>query len=349
MGNIYPLRPKLPSWRYALFVRFNDRLNDLEKKLDKALGTWSSRPGFYWILFTVIISSFLTLEKYYQNIISWLTSLGFWDLRSIYPDFITNGDRYFNINFIEWFGVFYGFLIPTVLVKVWEQFDSTGRAFDREVDVVRILFGDVQLLDDHYYLSFKIGVLDTLLGYTAHVKDFYDQEQDTDKQHKSNGDTMLSKVRTLYNEFKILHPKQKTEREADPLLSELINQLNNIVDIRGDRIALSRQRLFQGLRVIVLASSVIWLLPFYFIARIAPDLADYGLFTDLLKLGVTVLVIFVLSIIEDLDEPFEGTWRIGPESWEQLHKDISEALESLKKDKPGIILTEKKSSRVKRK
>lgn len=287
-------------------------------------------PGFHWVLFTLIISTFLFIEKKYPDIIS--GPLGtFLSFKTKYPEFISEGDKYFNINFIEWFGVLYGFLIPTVLVKVWEQFDETDREFDREADAINILSEDIELFDNSNYLDFKISTLTALQQYTKHVQNYYDREDDDDKTYKLKGDKILMGIRTKYNDYKILHPNKKQEKEIDPILSELISQLNNAIDIRGDRIALSKQRLFQGLRFIVLVSSVMWLLPFYFIAEPGNN-NYYGLFTDLLRLGVTFLVIFVLSIIEDLDEPFGGTWKIGTEQWEILQGSLKKSVRQLKKE-----------------
>jgi hypothetical protein len=41
-------------------------------------------------------------------------------------------------------------LLPTILVRVWEQFDEIDNVLDREADAVKSLVGDLMLLDEQY-------------------------------------------------------------------------------------------------------------------------------------------------------------------------------------------------------
>ena len=62
-----------------------------------------------------------------------------------------------------------------------------------------------------------------------------------------------------------------------------------------------------------------WLVPFYFLYY---DEGSLGLFGWLLVIAVTFLVIMILTIIDDLDNPFDGYWTININSWEKLVVDI---------------------------
>jgi len=237
-------------------------------------------------------------------------------------NFFSAGDQGLISSFIEWFGVLYGLLIPLILVKVWEQFDTIDREFDREADTIRMLFEDVQLMRKSHS-NIKAEILVNLFKYVDHVINNYALEVE-DKDLKFTGDLILRNIRKLY----ILLVNQKA-KEQDSLISELLNQLNNLVDIRGDRIALSKQRIYQSLKSIALITSAIWVIPFYFLNF------TFGFIGYLLLFGVTVLVVFILSIIDDLDEPFYGKWKIGIESWFDIQKELKKQLEEL-----GVIVIE---------
>lgn len=103
------------------------------------------------------------------------------------------------------------------------------------------------------------------------------------------------------------------------LVPELFERLKEITDIRGDRISLASQRLFDSLRIVALITSILFVIPFYF----AVFTSKTGVLDIILIIGVTLLVIFIYMIIEDLDEPFHGTWKVSDDSWKNLLNDIN--------------------------
>ncbi|MEW6406910.1 MAG: DUF4239 domain-containing protein, partial [Chloroflexota bacterium] len=220
-------------------------------------------------------------------------------------------------NFIEWFGVLYGFLLPLILVRAWEQFDAIDREFDKEADTVKTFYEDVNLLGGE--TIDRKSILESLLVYVNHVIENYPREADN-RTLQTKGDDHLKKVREEY--FKIVHSTFITRKEGEILATELLHQLNAIIDIRGDRIGLCNQRLFESLRFVALIASVIFVVPFYFVKFNQ----TYGILDSFLVFGVIFLVIFILSTIEDLDEPFYGSWRISIDPWNRLQEEIASLL-----------------------
>ncbi len=240
--------------------------------------------------------------------------------------FLSLADKQLAINFVEWFGVLYGFLLPTILVRVWEQFDEIDNVLDREADAVNILFGDLLLL--HSHKKFKLDVLKSLQDYVRDVRKFLDKptRPNMDAEIQS-GNSTLKQIRSYYLE--VFRQTRNKTNEKDVLIDELLEQLNNIIDHRGDRISLSTQRLFESLNFIAIVTSIIWLVPLYFLyfqnQQTGTEL-DLGVFGWLLIIAVTFLVIIILSIIDDLDKPFDGYWTVNKNSWKELAKDIKNEL-----------------------
>jgi hypothetical protein len=281
---------------------------------------------------TAVICGFIILEPYYPGIRDFVSK---WipPLRAF--EFLPMDSNGFVGNFIEWFGVLYGLLLPLILVRAWEQFDAIGREFDREADTIKILFEDV-LLFFREDIGVKREFLRLLLNYVGHVKAHYQSEAMDDSKERIHGDTLLSTIRETY--YQLTHSKIVERREGEILISELLRQLNEVIDVRGDRISLCNQRLFQSLRFVALFASLIFAIPFYFVKFHQV----YGFLDSFLVFSVIFLVIFILNSIEDLDEPFYGSWRVSRKPWIRLHEEIKKSLEEV--DKSPILVQRSRQS-----
>ncbi len=268
-----------------------------------------------------------------------------------------DGNPTFASNFIEWFGILYGILLPLMLVRVWEQLDAIDREFDREADAVKLLYEDIYYLPGNTE-NFAKETAKLLSGYVKHVMDNYRYEVKPNNTSSVNLDDIsyleqlweqikgiFKLIRTAMNEFlhpelkdinpeairikgdkflhdirtkykKVVYSARKRSKETNPFVSDIFQRLNDIVDIRGDRIGFASQRLFESLRLVALITSIIFVLPFYFVSfnAVTPPL------DKALIIGVTLLVIFIYLIIDDFDEPFGGTWRITDDSWSRVLK-----------------------------
>jgi len=275
----------------------------------------------YVVTITSIISALVIAEAFYDLLVpaSWH-----------WIPFISIADKKLVINFVEWFGVLYGFLLPTILVRVWEQFDKIDNTFDKEADAIKILVGDLLLLHS-YSSSFSKNVLETLRDYTENVFIFMDAKI-SKREEVQDGDRLLARIRNFYME--VFRSETGQQKENDVIMGELLEQLNNIIDNRGDRISLCDQRLFESLKSVAVITSIVWLVPFYFLyfQNNNEDYLQLGLFGWLLVIAVTFLVIIILSIIDDLDEPFGGHWKVNRRSWEELKDYIKGLLDKKEPD-----------------
>lgn len=241
---------------------------------------------------------------------------GFQVIFEILPIFSVDNTANFFESFIEWFGILYGFLMPLILVRVWEQFDEIDKEFDKEADAVKILSENIRLM---HKSNSELGntIIDLLIKYVNYVKENYNKES-IEGNIRVNGDKILREIREKFKY--LIHPTDKKRVvEPDALISELIKQLDNIIDIRGDRISLSSERLFDVLRTIGLVASIMFLIPFYYVG-FTPNT---GIMEIIMVIGITILVILIYIIVDDLDDPFAGIWKIEPESWDRVLEDLN--------------------------
>jgi hypothetical protein len=243
--------------------------------------------------------------------------------------FLSLADRQFINNFVEWFGVIYGFVWSTIVVKVWEQFEKTCNTFDREADAIQLLAEDLRLLG---HKEFGTKVLSSLQEYTQNVLLLMNRKK-TYKEEEKDGNDILSRIRGYY--FEVFQQKSGNNYESDVLLDEILTQLNTIVDNRGDRITFVSQKTFDSLKLISMITSIVWLAPFYFLyyEDKAGNQLQLGIFGWLLIIAVTFLVIVIMSIMDDLDGPFDGIWQVDIESWANIEKLLGIEIRSLQEEK----------------
>jgi hypothetical protein len=230
----------------------------------------------------------------------------YWAAPSISNLYLTVDDYTYIGNFIEWFGVPYGLLLALVLVNVWNQFDTADRSFDREADAILALYNTFQLCKDSVVES---KIKEEVIGYIEHVLKFYNEEYKDSNEHSIEGFGILNNIRLSVGS---LVPR----KEFDVLTSELLRLLNELIDDRGDRLSYSGQRMPRSVLVLSIFSSVLWLWPFFTL-----NFSNFYLKLFMVG-GVALVVISIILIIVDLDDPFTGTWNVDIDSWKKLLSQI---------------------------
>jgi len=278
---------------------------------------WLREPiSSYTLALTIAIAFFIVLEPFYPVVVKSIPILK--DM-----EFFPKSSEVFVGNFIEWFGVLYGFLLPLIMVRAWEQFDSIDREFDREADTIKILFEDIQLFRKEE-IVLKTNILGSLHSYVSHVIENYAKEAETDSLERGKGDSLLKEIRTEY--YDLIQSGVIERKEGEILTTEILHQLNEAIDVRGDRISLSNQRLFESLRIVSLLASIIFAIPFYFVEF---HQEAFGFLDSILAFSVVFMIIFILTTIEELDDPFTGNLRININPWINLRNEIAESLREM--------------------
>ena len=241
----------------------------------------------------------------------WLSQYLSVKLPSISPE-----DQLIIGNFIEWFGVPYGLILALVLVNVWTQFEQTERAFDREGDTALRLYNTFHFASDE---SLKIEVGQKIKDYVSLVRQSHSGDKKETKELGYTEETLLEDIRKKIEELL----RDKKEHDLAIILMELLNKL---VDDRGDRISYERLRLPGPIRGLSITASLAWLIPFYSLKFTSP------LVGPLFIVAVTLVVVSILLIIEDLDNPTEGAWRVRLISLTELEEKLEQENKLIEKN-----------------
>lgn len=275
----------------------------------KNIISWLNRKIANYKPFFVALAYSPWLILLYLYISTYSKSLGKHDLDTIQ-------------NFIEWFGTAYSLLLALVLVNVWNQFDTLNREFDREVDAIATLYqttkyaqtfienGENELTEGRgvevaeIRASFQL-IINKIEKYIRHVVKKY-QDEHILIQQRRNGEKILE---SIGREISSIAYKQII---IEALIAELYKSLNEALDVRGDRISRAKQSIPQTIWLVAFISSFVWLLPFF-----ALNIGDHVV-SGILTGGAAFVIVVVFFIINDLGNPFYGTWNIDIASWRDL-------------------------------
>ncbi|MCC6567792.1 MAG: DUF4239 domain-containing protein [Anaerolineales bacterium] len=240
-------------------------------------------------------------------------------------------------DYIQWIGVFYAIMIPMILLRSWENLRRLDLIFSEEADSVRLLYEVLGYLPKESIERTKRFFVH-LYRYVDHVVRDYHHELNTSEPNektKLTGDKLLQDVK---QELRMLSKNSKKNvSDLQPMISEMLNRADRIMEVRRNRIAIANDRMFKSLQLIVTITSIAFLIPLYF----------HGFNTEtpfldnILIVCGTLLVIFIYLIIEDFDGPFEGIWRINDDSWRRLLDEMGSTLRNTETKHPDTSRKEK--------
>lgn len=215
-------------------------------------------------------------------------------------------------NFISAFSILYGVLLPLFLVRTLENFHKINQDFEVEANVAKVLCDDLLLLSTGKD-SLKVKLMDSLHKYALHVKDNHQDEANDLAKAKSAGDEILENLRREYAEI-VSSKRTKTVSEA--VISELLQRLAELENARTIRIESSKE-MFTGLgfQFILAITASMFLIPFYI--GFTPK---SSILENIFLIFLTLIVIFLNIVIDDLNQPYNGVWKIDSKSWQKIVK-----------------------------
>lgn len=214
-------------------------------------------------------------------------------------------------SFIDWLGLAYVIFMAMVLANVWSNFDTIDREFEQEVDAIATLYQTanyaraINKKQEVELGNFKKRIHENIRNYVKHVITYYETEHSHALQRR-NGERILESVG---EDISVIASRDIL---ATALLTELFRIFSEAKSIRRERISHARQRIPQTIWIIAIVFSLIWLIPF-FALRINNLSVSFVLIG-----GITFVIVIILSIINDLANPFDGNWKIDITNWQEF-------------------------------
>jgi hypothetical protein len=227
--------------------------------------------------------------------------LGLAGVRALFPEDVLEASNDVVGNYYQTLGTVYAVLLAFVVFVVWGQFNDARSAVSEEAkdleDLLRLASG----------LSEPVAA--NLSGKTrAYIREVVEREWDAMAAGRSH-----PRAAELLNDLgkDVLAVNPGTSRE-ETVYGELLSRFNELSDARSRRLLQSQARMPGSLWALLIVGSIVTIGSMYLFG--VKSFVLHGLLTGAMSGSVG----FVLYLILDMDNPFEGDWRITPEPLRRL-------------------------------
>jgi len=246
-----------------------------------------------------------------------------------------DADKDFLKSFFEGFSIIYAFSFPVIIAKTWDQFDKICDEFNKEAYAIRYFYKDVlRVCRQNSQLAER--TIDLLHKYVDHIIANYQYEATELSEESKYGDVILNTLRQEYDSF--IKSNWESKKDLSTPISEIITRVDRLINIRRNRVDLFQQSTFFNLRILVLITSILYVVPLSFVGFTSQS----AILDNIIVVGVISLVIYVYIIVEDMDKPFDGSWRVNDKAWRDVLSDIEYYEREIKGENDAIkTLTQK--------
>lgn len=211
-------------------------------------------------------------------------------------------------SFVVVFGTLYGIMTAFIVVEVWNQYNTSHHLFEQEAQALEKLFRLSLYFKD---TSLNKRMNEVITEYAAIVIE-------NDFKHLGEGERHVDEEKTFRQISQVIRHISFKDDHAQVVFDHIINQYGQLSQVRTERINHSLIRLPLPLKAFFYLSSAIIVVTFLF-------MPFANIYYGYLATGSLVFILTMASyIIEGLDNPFVGFWKLKPEPFERMLTHIKE-------------------------
>ena len=209
--------------------------------------------------------------------------------------------------FIEWFGVIYGVLLALIVVEAWQKNNIINNEVDREADALVLLLKTARYIDNTSQIR----------SLAKNLRKYADKVMELQGKNCFDNDEISDHLDIIHREAAKIVIDEQTPA---PIAAEIMRQVNDAIDTRGDWVAHAKQHILPALWLLIISSSVAWVLCFFGLkienTALAISMSAVATFT----------VSAIILLIKDLDNPACGIWCVKFDSFEVLQDEADKFL-----------------------
>ena len=206
--------------------------------------------------------------------------------------------------FLTVFGTLYGILAAFVVFEVWIQFNQISELIDKEA----------QGLERLYRLTLYFRDDDLTARVKQQISDYVNQIIEGKFSSLAAGARNEDDARVFRQVADSIRNIEFDDDHDSIVFDHILGHYGDLSQIRTERLNQSLSRLPTLLKTFIYVSSFFALVTFFFMPFAQPA---YAVLSVLIIAFVQAMVV---HIIEDLDNPFAGVWRLTTEPFERsLH------------------------------
>jgi len=201
-------------------------------------------------------------------------------------------------NYLQTLGTIYAVLLAFVVFVVWQQHNETRSAVEREANELSDICRTVRALPGTERAQDRIR---------AYGRIVIDEEWAAMARGGSSKKAELT-LEEIWNALQGLEPRSGRE---EALYAEAMARFNDLSDARSHRLFCSLLRLPPSLWVLLLTNG----------GLVVGSMWIFGLESfsahALMTVALAGSIAFILCLVADLDNPFWGSWQVGPEAFQR--------------------------------
>ncbi|SPE50047.1 conserved membrane hypothetical protein [Verrucomicrobia bacterium] len=201
-------------------------------------------------------------------------------------------------NYLQTLGTIYAVLLAFVVFVVWQQHNETRSAVESEANELSDLYRTVQALPGTQQVK-------------ARLQTYGRQVVEEEWAAMARGCWSQTAEQTLEEVWQALQAVAPSGGRQEALYAEALARFNDLSDARSHRLYCSLLRLPPSLWVLLLTNGGLVIGSMWIFGM--ESFSAHALMTVALAGSIA----FMLFLIADLDNPFWGSWRIGPDAFER--------------------------------
>ncbi|MCW5876706.1 MAG: DUF4239 domain-containing protein [Anaerolineales bacterium] len=213
--------------------------------------------------------------------------------------------------FLGIFGTLYSILAAFVVFEVWTKFNKIAELIAREAQALEQLFRlSLYFRDDDFTERMKAGIGE----YVGHIVEGNFRLLAKGERNAKSG-LALRKISDIIRDVDF------NDDHDSIVFDHIVEHYGMLAQLRTERTNESRNRLPTLLKIFIYLSTVFTLITFLFMPFTT---LIYGLMAVII---IGFLQAMIFQIIEDLDNPFAGHWRLTTDPFARALKHIEEDYE----------------------
>lgn len=214
-------------------------------------------------------------------------------------------------NYLQTLGTIYAVLLAFVVFVVWQQHNETRSAVENEANELSDFCRTIRALPG------ARRVEDCIRAYSRIVV-----EEEWPAMAQGGWSTQAEQ--TLEDMWQALQAVQPNRGREEALFAEALARFNDLSDARSNRLYCSLLRLPPSLWVLLLTNG----------GLVVGSMWIFGLESfsahALMTVALAGSIAFILFLVADLDNPFWGSWSVGPEAFRRALRQVPEPESSVK-------------------
>lgn len=235
-----------------------------------------------------------------------LSLLGLYVVRWVAPAPWLSANNEVAGNYLQTLGTIYAVLLAFVVFVVWQQHNDTRCAVESEANEISDFRRTIQALPGTRQAHERVETY----GRIVVEEEWPEMARGCWSQR---ADQALEEI------WEALQPLEPHGPREESLYGEALARFNDLSDARRHRLYCAVLRLPSSLWVLLLTNGVL----------VVGSMWLFGLESfsahALMTAALAVSIAFMLFLVADLDNPFAGTWRVGPGAFERALQRGSQA------------------------